>query len=90
MTGDKGIFKTRRMTPHRDFQCLEFFQYHSGHDTDQLNIWIREFQSEYDTVGASRLIGQITGEELAIRVGVFIYCFERLSTCLNVCLAQHF
>ncbi|XP_041941661.1 meprin A subunit beta-like isoform X2 [Alosa sapidissima] len=60
MTGDRGLLKTKIMTPQRDFQCLEFFYYSKGNDKDQLNIWIREFQS-VDDVGATRLIGQITG-----------------------------
>lgn len=62
MAGDGGIIKTRRMTPHRDFQCLEFFYYYNGADSDQLNIWLREFESGSDTIGASTLVGQITGE----------------------------
>ncbi|XP_063078569.1 meprin A subunit beta-like [Engraulis encrasicolus] len=62
MAGDGGIIKTRRMTPHRDFQCLEFFYYYNGADSDQLNIWLREFESGSDTIGASTLVGQITGD----------------------------
>ncbi|XP_062386864.1 meprin A subunit beta-like [Sardina pilchardus] len=59
--GDEAKLETRRMTPRRDFQCLEFFYYHSGSNTDLLNIWIRTFDSENDSIGVPRLVGQITG-----------------------------
>uniref|UniRef100_A0A3B1KEJ9 Metalloendopeptidase n=1 Tax=Astyanax mexicanus TaxID=7994 RepID=A0A3B1KEJ9_ASTMX len=61
--GDSGRLESREMTPRRscNVQCLEFFYYHSGNETDQLNIWIREYQSAYDTVGTLRLMEQITG-----------------------------
>ncbi|XP_030641231.1 meprin A subunit beta-like [Chanos chanos] len=61
--GDTARLETRKMTPSRDckVQCLQFFYYHSGNDSDQLNIWIREFDSEADTHGTHRLVGQITG-----------------------------
>ncbi|XP_049336093.1 meprin A subunit beta-like [Astyanax mexicanus] len=61
--GDSGRLESREMTPRRscNVQCLEFFYYHSGNETDQLNIWIREYQSAYDTVGTLRLMDQITG-----------------------------
>ncbi|KAL2102088.1 hypothetical protein ACEWY4_003849 [Coilia grayii] len=60
MAGDRGVIKTKRITPQRDFQCLELFYYYNGADSDQLNIWIREFESGFHTTGAARLIGQIT------------------------------
>ncbi|XP_030641226.1 meprin A subunit beta-like [Chanos chanos] len=61
--GDTTKLETRKMTPSRDckVQCLQFFYYHSGHESDQLNIWIREFDSEADAHGTRRLMGQITG-----------------------------
>ncbi|XP_030641225.1 meprin A subunit beta-like [Chanos chanos] len=61
--GDTAKLQTRTMTPSRDckVQCLQFFYYHSGNDSDQLNIWIREFDSEADLNGTRRLMGQITG-----------------------------
>uniref|UniRef100_A0A671QA05 Metalloendopeptidase n=1 Tax=Sinocyclocheilus anshuiensis TaxID=1608454 RepID=A0A671QA05_9TELE len=38
-----------------------FYYYHSGHESDQLNIWIREYQNEADSRGTLRLMDQITG-----------------------------
>eukprot|EP00064_Thunnus_orientalis_P012770 superscaffoldBa00002000_g12805 len=62
--GDSAWLETRRMSPSREchVQCLQFFYYHSGSESDQLNIWIREFQDERDSTGNLRLMGQITGE----------------------------
>ena len=61
--GESARLTTRRMTPGRtcQVQCLQFYYYYSGNETDQLNIWIREFDSEEDTEGTRRLMGQITG-----------------------------
>ncbi|XP_030641229.1 meprin A subunit beta-like [Chanos chanos] len=61
--GDRAKLDTRAMTPSRDckVQCLQFFHYHSGSESDQLNIWIREFDNEADPNGTRRLMGQITG-----------------------------
>ncbi|XP_067456281.1 meprin A subunit beta-like [Thunnus thynnus] len=62
--GDSAWLETHRMSPSREchVQCLQFFYYHSGSESDQLNIWIREFQDERDSTGNLRLMGQITGE----------------------------
>ncbi|XP_042565077.1 meprin A subunit beta-like [Clupea harengus] len=61
--GDSARLQTRRMTPRRSckIQCLEFFYYHSGSWSDQLNIWIREFDGVDDTEGTRRFMGQIKG-----------------------------
>ncbi|KAL7886670.1 hypothetical protein AOLI_G00043910 [Acnodon oligacanthus] len=61
--GDSGRLVSKEMTPRRDchVQCLQFFYYHSGNETDRLNIWIREYQSDTDTIGTLRLMDQITG-----------------------------
>ncbi|XP_062382972.1 meprin A subunit beta-like [Sardina pilchardus] len=58
-----SILQARRLTPRRtsNIQCLEFFYYNSGNEMDQLNIWMTEFDSEYDTMGTRRLMGQVTG-----------------------------
>ncbi|KAL2084263.1 hypothetical protein ACEWY4_019781 [Coilia grayii] len=55
--------QTRRMTPRRSckVQCLQFFYYHNGSFSDQLNIWIREFDGADDIKGTRRLISQIQG-----------------------------
>uniref|UniRef100_A0A3Q3L755 Metalloendopeptidase n=1 Tax=Mastacembelus armatus TaxID=205130 RepID=A0A3Q3L755_9TELE len=51
--GDSAWLETKKMIPTRDchVQCLQFYYYHSGGQSDQLNIWIREFQDETDTKG---------------------------------------
>ncbi|KAL2084260.1 hypothetical protein ACEWY4_019778 [Coilia grayii] len=61
--GDSTRLITRRMTPSTpcQIQCLQFYYYYSGNETDQLNIWIREFDSEEDVQGTRMLMGQITG-----------------------------
>ncbi|XP_030641222.1 meprin A subunit beta-like [Chanos chanos] len=61
--GDTAKLETRTMTPSRDckVQCLQFFYFHSGNESDQLNIWIREFDNEADANGTRRLMSQITG-----------------------------
>ncbi|XP_070767905.1 meprin A subunit beta-like [Enoplosus armatus] len=61
--GDSAWLETKRMTPNREcnVQCLQFYYHHSGDESDELNIWIREFQDEQDFKGTLRLMGQITG-----------------------------
>ncbi|KAG7469229.1 hypothetical protein MATL_G00126790 [Megalops atlanticus] len=61
--GDRAKLDSRRMTPRRacTVQCLQFYYYHSGDESDQLNIWIREFEDDSDPTGTRTLMGQITG-----------------------------
>nr|XP_057909568.1 meprin A subunit beta-like [Doryrhamphus excisus] len=61
--GDSAWLETRRMTPSREchIQCLQFYYYHNGSQSDQLNIWMREFDNEDDLKGRLSLVGQITG-----------------------------
>ncbi|KAM4688572.1 meprin A subunit beta-like isoform 3-T3 [Discoglossus pictus] len=40
---DRAMLESRLFYPKRGFQCLEFFYYNSGNESDQLNIWIREY-----------------------------------------------
>ncbi|KAF4103248.1 meprin A subunit beta-like [Onychostoma macrolepis] len=60
--GDAARMESKTMTPKRDckVQCLQFYYYHSGNESDQLNIWIREYQNEADSRGTLRLMDQIT------------------------------
>ncbi|XP_016390674.1 meprin A subunit beta-like [Sinocyclocheilus rhinocerous] len=60
--GDAARLESKTVTPTRDckVQCLQFYYYHSGNESDQLNIWIRELQNEADSTGALRLMDQIT------------------------------
>ncbi|XP_030248698.1 meprin A subunit beta-like [Sparus aurata] len=62
--GDSAWLETKRMSPTRKchVQCLQFYYYHSGSQSDQLNIWIREFRDKMDSRGNLRLMDQITGE----------------------------
>ncbi|XP_043972319.1 meprin A subunit beta-like [Gambusia affinis] len=61
--GDSAWLGTKIMSTKREckVQCLQFYYFHSGNESDELNIWIREFQDEHDTRGTLRLMGQITG-----------------------------
>ncbi|XP_028280341.1 meprin A subunit beta-like [Parambassis ranga] len=61
--GDSAWLETNIMSPKRDchVQCLHFYYFHSGNESDELNIWMREFQNEQDTTGTLYLMGQITG-----------------------------
>uniref|UniRef100_A0A3B3DRJ7 Metalloendopeptidase n=1 Tax=Oryzias melastigma TaxID=30732 RepID=A0A3B3DRJ7_ORYME len=55
--GDTAQLETQRMTPKRDchIQCLQFYYYHSGDESDVLNIWIREFKNEQDSTGTRHI-----------------------------------
>ncbi|KAJ8289811.1 hypothetical protein GJAV_G00005590 [Gymnothorax javanicus] len=61
--GDRAKMATRRLTLRRNcsVQCLQFYYYHYGYGSDQLNIWIREFDNKYDT-GTRKLMWQISGK----------------------------
>ncbi|XP_017271122.1 meprin A subunit beta isoform X2 [Kryptolebias marmoratus] len=61
--GDSARLETQILSLNRgcNVQCLQFYYFHSGNESDQLNIWIREFQDEQDTTGTIRLVDQITG-----------------------------
>ncbi|XP_072249989.1 meprin A subunit beta-like [Leuresthes tenuis] len=61
--GDSALLETQMMNPKRGchVQCLRFYYYNSGNESDELNIWIREFQDEQDSNGTLRFMGQITG-----------------------------
>ncbi|XP_071325719.1 meprin A subunit beta-like isoform X5 [Trachinotus anak] len=61
--GDSAWLETHRTNSNRHchVQCLQFYYYHSGNESDKLNIWIREFQDDRDFKGTRRLVGQITG-----------------------------
>lgn len=66
--GDSAWLETHRMSPKRDcpVQCLQFYYYHTGSSSDQLNIWVREFEDEGDVKGTLTLVGQITGKDRPI------------------------
>lgn len=61
--GDSAWLETPRMMPSGmcHVQCLQFYYFHSGNQSDQLNIWLREFKNEADLIGTNRFVKQITG-----------------------------
>ncbi|XP_061097359.1 meprin A subunit beta-like [Conger conger] len=60
--GDRAKMETGKMTPRRrcSIQCLQFYYYHSGNESDQLNIWIRQFDQDNNKETLS-LMWRITG-----------------------------
>uniref|UniRef100_A0AAV2MAI5 MAM domain-containing protein n=1 Tax=Knipowitschia caucasica TaxID=637954 RepID=A0AAV2MAI5_KNICA len=71
--GESAWLETGRMTLRRSChaQCLQFYYFHSGNESDQLNIWIREFDDEDDLTGHSKMVGQITGGSFGKSPGGF-------------------
>lgn len=59
---DTAILESRILYPKRGFQCLQFCLYHSGHESDQLNVWVREYTSANPN-GTLRFIEEIKGME---------------------------
>uniref|UniRef100_A0A3B3ZJV5 Metalloendopeptidase n=1 Tax=Periophthalmus magnuspinnatus TaxID=409849 RepID=A0A3B3ZJV5_9GOBI len=61
--GDSAWLETKRVTSKRKcaIKCLQFYYYHMNSESNDLNIWIREFENEQDFVGRHRLIGRISG-----------------------------
>ncbi|KAM4688571.1 meprin A subunit beta-like isoform 2-T2 [Discoglossus pictus] len=58
---DRAMLESRLFYPKRGFQCLEFFYYNSGNESDQLNIWIREYTASAPN-GTLKLIDSLQGE----------------------------
>ncbi|XP_036452451.1 meprin A subunit beta [Colossoma macropomum] len=58
--GDTAMLESRLLYPNRGYQCLQFFHYHSGNPSDQLAIWVREYD-EANPNGTLRFIQQIDG-----------------------------
>ncbi|XP_074133517.1 meprin A subunit beta-like isoform X2 [Sminthopsis crassicaudata] len=46
--GEKAILESRIFYPKRGFQCLQFYYYNSGNEDDKLNIYVREYMSDYE------------------------------------------
>ncbi|XP_067402085.1 meprin A subunit beta [Emydura macquarii macquarii] len=61
--GNTAILESRILYPKRGFQCLQFYYYNSGSESDQLNILVREYalDSSSSTV---RLVEMIQGSPL--------------------------
>ncbi|KAG8442096.1 hypothetical protein GDO86_011043, partial [Hymenochirus boettgeri] len=60
-TGERALLESRFFYPKRGFQCLEFFYYFNGHESDKLNIWIREYTQSYPN-GTLIFIGSVNGQ----------------------------
>uniref|UniRef100_A0A8C3TQY1 Meprin A subunit n=1 Tax=Catharus ustulatus TaxID=91951 RepID=A0A8C3TQY1_CATUS len=56
--GNTAILESRILYPKRGFQCLQFYLYNSGNESDQLNVWVREYTSA-DPNGTLRFIEEI-------------------------------
>ncbi|XP_002828200.3 meprin A subunit beta [Pongo abelii] len=44
--GATAVLESRTLYPKRGFQCLQFYLYNSGSESDQLNIYIREYSAD--------------------------------------------
>ncbi|XP_009681352.2 meprin A subunit beta isoform X1 [Struthio camelus] len=56
--GSTAVLESRILYPKRGFQCLQFYFYNSGHESDQLHVWVREYTSAHPN-GTLRLIEEI-------------------------------
>ncbi|XP_054840950.1 meprin A subunit beta [Eublepharis macularius] len=59
-TRDRAILESRFLYPKRGFQCLQFYYFNSGNESDQLNILIKEY-TEANPNGTSRLVKTVQG-----------------------------
>ncbi|XP_015270038.1 PREDICTED: meprin A subunit beta [Gekko japonicus] len=60
VTRDQAILESRFLYPKRGFQCLQFYYYNSGSESDQLNVLVKEY-SEANPNGTLRLVKTIQG-----------------------------
>uniref|UniRef100_A0A8B9MYR2 Meprin A subunit n=1 Tax=Accipiter nisus TaxID=211598 RepID=A0A8B9MYR2_9AVES len=58
--GSTAILESRILYPKRGFQCLQFYFYNSGHESDRLYVWVREYTSAHPN-GTLRRIEEIKG-----------------------------
>ncbi|XP_074942267.1 meprin A subunit beta [Phalacrocorax aristotelis] len=58
--GSTAILESRFLYPKRGFQCLQFYFYNSGHESDRLYVLVREYTSAHPN-GTLRLIEEIKG-----------------------------
>ncbi|NXJ61072.1 MEP1B protein, partial [Rostratula benghalensis] len=58
--GSTAILESRILYPKRGFQCLQFYFYNSGHESDRLYVGVREYTSAHPN-GTLRLIEEIKG-----------------------------
>ncbi|XP_017686215.1 PREDICTED: meprin A subunit beta isoform X1 [Lepidothrix coronata] len=55
-----ALLESRLFYPKRGFQCLQFYLYNSGHESDRLHILVREYTSAHPN-GTLRFIEEIKG-----------------------------
>ncbi|XP_018410803.1 PREDICTED: meprin A subunit beta-like [Nanorana parkeri] len=63
-TGNNGSharLESRLFYPKRGYQCLEFFYYHSGSESDQLQFWIKEYTTLYPN-GILKFVDSVSGK----------------------------
>ncbi|NXV10837.1 MEP1B protein, partial [Cepphus grylle] len=58
--GSTAILESRILYPKRGFQCLQFYFYNSGHESDRLYVGVREYTSSHPN-GTLRLVEEIKG-----------------------------
>ncbi|XP_066186544.1 meprin A subunit beta [Sylvia atricapilla] len=58
--GSTAFLESRILYPKRGFQCLQFYLYNSGNESDQLNVWVKEYTSANPN-GTLRFIEEIKG-----------------------------
>ncbi|XP_072267378.1 meprin A subunit beta-like isoform X2 [Pyxicephalus adspersus] len=56
-----AILESRLFYPKRGYQCLEFFYYHSGSESDQLKIYIKEYTTLYPN-GILKFVDSVSGK----------------------------
>ncbi|XP_053101923.1 meprin A subunit beta [Hemicordylus capensis] len=61
---DQAILESRFLYPKRGFQCLQFYYYNSGNESDQLNILIKEY-TDANPNGTLRLVKTIQGSPVS-------------------------
>ncbi|KAF5898875.1 meprin A subunit beta-like, partial [Clarias magur] len=58
--GDSALLESRLLYPNRNYQCLQFFYYHTGNVNDKLEIWVREY-NKANPDGTLRMIEVVNG-----------------------------
>ncbi|NXK10770.1 MEP1B protein, partial [Herpetotheres cachinnans] len=62
--GSTAILESRILYPKRGFQCLQFYFYNSGHESNRLYVWVREYTSAHPN-GTLRFIEEIRGSPVS-------------------------
>ncbi|CAI5779580.1 meprin A subunit beta [Podarcis lilfordi] len=57
---ERAVLESRFLYPKRGFQCLQFYYYNSGSESDQLNVLVKEY-TDASPNGTQRLVKTIQG-----------------------------